>query len=93
MVNSGNYNNPSMLEGDVALILINANKRLAVCWVQQEPGDVPGVSQRLPQVVLLRGRLLTQETDTLGREQRGDDGLGDGVRAVRAHLAKRGQQS
>ena len=53
------------------------------------PGDVPGVSQRLPQLVLLCGRLLTQQTDTLRRQQRRHDGLQQIFRAVRYQLVRK----
>lgn len=37
------------------------------------PGDVPGVSQRLPQMILLRRGLLTEEEDTLRLKERSHD--------------------
>lgn len=37
------------------------------------PGDVPGVSQRLPQIILLRRGLLTEEEDTLRLKERSHD--------------------
>lgn len=58
--------------------------------VQVPPGDVPGVSQGLPEPVLLLGDLLRQQLDTGGRQQRHHDGHGQAHGRVRGHLGRGG---
>ena len=53
------------------------------------PGDVPGISQRLPQIVLLSRGLFTQQADTLRRQQWRHNGLWQIIRAVRYHLVNK----
>lgn len=57
--------------------------------VQVPPRDVPGVSQGLPELVLLRGGLFAQQLDTLGRQQRNHDGHRQTHRRVGGHLGRR----
>ena len=58
-----------------------AMKALSTCWYCFNlgcslPGDVPGVSQRLPELVFLYGGLLTQQPDALWGQEGHDDGRG-----------------
>ena len=51
-----------------------------------QPGDVPGVSQGLPQRVLLRVGLLAQEPEALRGQQGGHHRAGEVRRAASMHL-------
>lgn len=54
------------------------------------PGDVPGISQGMPEPLLLWGDLFPQQLDTPGGQKRHHDGHGQTHRRVGGHLGTGG---
>lgn len=57
------------------------------------PVDVPGVSQGMPEPLLLRGDLFPQQLDTPGGQKRHHDGHGLTHRRVGGHLGTGGDMA